>query len=241
MTQQSAIQAYDDRDRAQKYHAKQGFDPVRKARMLDVTLRLLTMLTPAKSVLLELGAGSGLFTRQIIETNHFEKIYVTDGAPAMLEIAQQELSHDTTALHFDLFDFSQPWSYRYSDKRFQAVTSSMAIHHVEDKQALFREVYTVLDPGGVFVFADHIAGESKNVDQLIGYERGRIRLTSLGQDPTNIEAMTEFIARDTRQQNREGNRCISLAQNLDELNVANFQDVDCLWRDFWMAVFVATK
>lgn len=239
--QHESVLSYNNPERAEQYNTKKGFDPARKERMLDATLHLLTTLAPPQSSLLELGAGTGLFTRQIVQTNHFHEIYVTDGASAMLDIARRELSQDGTHLYFELLDFSQPWTTRYENKQFHAVTSSMAIHHVEQKQNLFRDVFSILVPGGVLVFADHIAGSTAEVDQMIGFERARIRLTSLGKGLDDEKAVADFLERDSFQQQAEGNRCESLSHYLTYLKASGFADVDCLWRDFWLAVFVARK
>jgi SAM-dependent methyltransferase len=116
----------------------------------------------------------------------------------------------------------------------------MAIHHAGDKRRLFEEVYAVLAPGGTLVFADHLAGAGASVEQVIGLARARVKL---GAEPTAIEAATlaEFLATDARKQAAEGNRCESLARYLLYLSEAGFDDVDCLWRDHWLAVFVAKK
>ena len=39
------------------------------------------------------------------------------------------------------------------DERFDAAVSSLAIHYVEDYAALVRQVYALLNPGGVFIFS----------------------------------------------------------------------------------------
>jgi tRNA (cmo5U34)-methyltransferase len=237
-----AINAYNNMGRAQKYNSLKGFDPARKERMLDVALGLLVDLTPTGASLLELGAGTGLFTRKLHESGHFGKIYVTDGAPAMLDIARAQLADLSGMLFFDILDFSVAWSDRYGKNNIDAVTSSMAIHHVEDKQRLFKEVFQVLVPGGSFVFADHLAGSSEQVDRLIGHERGRVKMRAQGSDSLNDQATLDaFLEQDALNQAAEGNRCESLAQNLAYLAGAGFHNIDCLWRDYWLAVFVAKK
>ncbi len=84
MTSSDSIQAYNSLERAKQYHQKQGFDPVRKEEMLEVTVEALNFLTNNHHSLLELGAGSGLFTSKLIQKSCFKKIYITDGAEEML-------------------------------------------------------------------------------------------------------------------------------------------------------------
>jgi ubiquinone/menaquinone biosynthesis C-methylase UbiE len=223
--------------RAERYHQRSGFAPERKGKALQVALDLLTALTPPGSTLLQLGAGTGHFTRKLLPANHFSEIYVTDGAQAMLEIAQHTLSSEDTILYFDLLDFTTTWADRFAGMDVDAVTSSMAIHHAADKQALFRQVHAVLRPGGAFVLVDHVAGTSPGVQHLIGRERA---LERVGREAT-VDKIAEVIHIDEKVGRQEGNRCESVLQYQDYLARSGFQDVDCLWRDYWLAVFVARK
>lgn len=239
----AGIGAYDDAERARAYDARRGFDPERKERMLAAALGLLAGMTAPGATVLELGAGTGLFTRKILGARRFGEVIATDGAAAMLEVARGKLEERSATLGFDVLDFAAPgWAERYAGRRIDAVTSSMALHHAEDKQAVFAEVYRALAPWGAFVLADHVSGASPEVDALIGRERGRVRLAARGATPDDEpEVLAAFLAEDARKQAAEGNRCESLGAYLRYLSAAGFRDADCLWRDSWLAVFVARK
>ncbi|MBS4219914.1 class I SAM-dependent methyltransferase [Bacillus sp. FJAT-49711] len=242
MSEHISIQSYNYHERAAEYHTKKGFDPKRKEEMLDVTLSLLVDLTPKGATLLELGAGSGLFTKKLISTDHFNEILVTDGAEAMLDIAQNDLESTSTKLEFTTLDFTKKnWSENYMENKVEAVTSSMALHHADDKRVLFKEIYNVLNVGGFFVFADHMAGSSPLVEKLIGNKRARIKLASLSEDLNDEDKIEKFIISDKAKQKSEGNKCESITHYLTYLHEAGFVDVDCIWRDYWLAVFVAKK
>lgn len=57
----------------------------------------------------------------------------------------------------------------------------------------------------------------------------------------NDVAVKDFIEEDNRKQIAEGNACESVSDYLNYLNKAGFVDVDCIWRDHWLAVFIAIK
>lgn len=234
MTSLKSIQAYNNIDRAKKYSTVKGFDPPRKARMLEVVVRSLVELTPQDATLLELGAGSGDLTYQLLDTGHFN-IYATDGAEAMLELAKQDKR--SGSVRWGNLDFSDPGWVSSLGQRFDAVTSSMAIHHAESKLGVFINVYEALEDGGVFIFSDHMAGSHQNVDSLIERERTRVRLGTVSDE----ERVLEFIRQDRASQASEGNACESVSAYVDYLTEAGFRGVDCVWRDYWMAVFVAFK
>ena len=177
MSEKTSIKAYNELGRAKNYDLKRGFDPQRKQEMLNVTLSSLLDVTTRGDTLLELGSGSGLFTKMIIESSHFNEIHVTDGARSMLDIAKKKLSITSSTLNYSILDFTEKyWHKSYSEHNIRAVTSSMAIHHAENKVSLFKEVFQVLKPGGVFVFADHIAGSSSLIDRVIDNKRAKIKL-----------------------------------------------------------------
>ena len=207
--------------------------------MDQVMLDLLITLTSPQSAVLELGAGTGLFTEKLLQTDHFGKIYVTDGAAAMLAVAQQTLETGHVPLHFLQLDFTTDWAGLVAGIDFDAITSSMALHHANHKQHLFQQIYSTLKPDGVFVFSDHMAGSSACVQHLIARERALIRL---GTDvKTNSEQIQDVIDKDEERGREEGNLCESVAQYQNYLNQCGFVDVECIWRDYWLAVFVARK
>lgn len=237
--EQVSLTYYNNQENARQYHSQTGFDPARKQEMLDVALRLLMDLAPVGAHLLELGSGSGLFTQMLAASGHFAVIQATDGTSAMLDIARPRLATVPTPVFFDALDFTQEnWGDKYEPAAFQAVTSSMALHHALDKQQLFYQVFTVLAPGGAFVFADHMAGSSALTERLIGWERGRVKLTKEHPTLADLEA---FIQTDGRKQKQQGNHCESVANYLGYLGKAGFANADCLWRSYWLAVFVAQK
>lgn len=237
--EQDALAYYGDQENARRYDAQTGSDPGRKQEMLGVTLRLLRDMAPAGASLLELGAGSGLFTRMLADSGHFSIIHATEGAGAMLDIARPRLDATQTPVVFSALDFTQEdWGGAYQAAGFEAVTSSMALHHATNKRRLFRQVFDALAPGGAFVFADHMAGASPLTSRLIGLARGRVKLKEQSPNLADLEA---FIRADERKQEQQGNRCESVAEYLRYLGEAGFSDVDCLWRSDWLAVFVARK
>ncbi len=230
---------YDNLGNAQRYHALTGFDPARKQEMLDVTLRLLRESVPVGASLLEIGCGSGLFTQRLAASGHFGTLHATDGADAMLEIARSQFALPVTPVTLGPLDFTQQnWSRQFLPVQFDAVTSAMALHHAADKQQVFRQVFEVLSPSGVFVIPDHMAGSSPAVDRLIDRERGRVKLTN---DAPTDEDLEMFAEADRQSQEKQGNRCESVSRYLSYLQGTGFTNTDCLWRSYWLAVFVAQR
>lgn len=239
MPEPKSITFYNDSTRAERYHRRKGSYPERTNRMHEVMLDLLVTLTSPQSTILELGAGTGLFTEKLLEANYFREICVTDGAAAMLAIAQQTLESEHTRLHFLQLDFATDWTGLFAGIGFDAITSSMALHHADDKQRLFQQVFSALKPNGVFILADHMAGVSACIQYLLARERALVRLGKDGKrEPARV---LELINGDEERGRVEGNVCETVAQYQCYLDQSGFEDVDCIWRDYWLAVFVARK
>jgi len=75
---------YYRRDLAQVHHLGFGFHADRCASGI---LALLEPVRAASGVVLELGCGSGLLTRYLVEAGH--RVIATDASPAMLELARE--------------------------------------------------------------------------------------------------------------------------------------------------------
>ncbi len=123
-------------------------------------LETICQLIPARPEsfhVVELCCGEGLLARAILERFSACRLHGYDGSTTMLDKARtalQPLGERFTLHPFDLAapDWrSFPWPVR-------AVVSSLALHHLDGDQkcALYRDLYHVIDPGGALIVADLI-------------------------------------------------------------------------------------
>ena len=104
--------------------------------------------------------------------------------------------------------------------RFDAVVSSMAIHHLEHdrKRALYGEVFAALEPGGTFANFEHVASPS---------ERLHLAFYAAIGEPMEHEDPSD--------------RLLDVETQLAWLREAGFVDVDCYWKWLEMALLIAVK
>jgi 2-polyprenyl-3-methyl-5-hydroxy-6-metoxy-1,4-benzoquinol methylase len=96
---------------------------------------------------MDFGAGTGLVAASIAP--HVSRIVAVDTSPSMLEAlaAKEDLQGKVECRCQDILESPL-------DERFDAVVSAMALHHVEDTEALSGRFAEQLKPGGLLALAD---------------------------------------------------------------------------------------
>lgn len=176
---------------------------------------------------LDLGAGTGLLAASVAEAYPSARLTLLDGAPAMLDRARATFGDPATYVLADLADplpADGPWD---------AITSALAIHHLDDqrKREVFARLHNALQPGGVFVNAEQVAGPTAFFDDAYHRWHER-RAKALGTTDADWEQAVESMRHD---------RTASVEHQLAWLRRAGFADADCLWKDHRLAVPVATR
>jgi ubiquinone/menaquinone biosynthesis C-methylase UbiE len=125
--------------------------------------------------ILELGIGTGLLTRHLLEINNAAVVTGIDGSSGMLERARQNLQAHTDRLSLIHGQFPDA----IPDAEYECVVSAIALSFYNvDFAALFRKIHRVLKPGGLFVYAVNVAQNSCSVDRILSAMlRKRIDIT----------------------------------------------------------------
>jgi len=179
---------------------------------------------------LDLGAGTGLFSQHVLQKYPNATFVLTDVAAKMLQVATERFADQASRFEFVVEDY----------RRLQAVTgfdlviSSLSIHHLsdEEKRKLCQRVYAALKAGGAFVNVDQIKGETAYLQDL--YWKLWLRHTRANGAPE--EQIRESIERRTTY-----DRDALLADQLRWLREAGFVNVDCVYRHTFVGVFLAMK
>jgi len=179
--------------------------------------------------ILDLGAGTGLFSAMILEAIPCARVTLVDLAPQMLGQARQRLAQQgdrVTILEADYLqgDLGGPY---------QAIVSALSIHHLEDadKQRLFAKVHGLLVPGGLFVNADHVLGATPGVQQM-HQDIWLRQVLQAGITPAQLAQARQRMTYD---------RLATLEDQLAWLRASGFEDVDCHYRHFGFAVYAGRK
>ena len=126
-------------------------------------LDLLPFAPTDKREILDLGAGTGLLSAKIAAAFPRARLTLFDPAPEMLTVARLRLKPFGTRIRFA----SAQLPPAKPSRSYDAVVSSLAIYHLPDggKRHLFGDILKYLTPGGVFINADQVAGETSAIDE----------------------------------------------------------------------------
>jgi tRNA (cmo5U34)-methyltransferase len=166
--------------------------------------------------ILDLGTGDGRLLA-LLQADRQEMHGVgLDFSERMLEAARERFADDER-IELVEHDLAEPLP---ALGRFDAVVSSMAIHHLEHerKRSLYGEVFELLEPGGVFANFEHVAS------------------------PTHRLHLAFFAAIDEPLENEDpSDRLLDVETQLGWLRELGFDDVDCYWKWLEMALLIGVK
>lgn len=244
-SQKTASQrGWDERDSRVFIDYGRYFVPERE-RQVQMMVDLIPRFDQSHAVI-DLGCGEGLLTEAILEQRPKSTVYGLEDSSGMIQRAQERLSRFGArfqARRFDLFARSWP----ETDLPIQAAVSSLALHHLDggQKQALFGEVYALLQPRGVFTIADLVepAGRlgwelaAKAWDEAVRERALDLDGTLEGFDRFEAEQWNlyrHFDAEDIDKPSR-------LLDQLKWLEQAGFMEVDVVWMRAGHAIFGGAK
>ena len=179
---------------------------------------------------LDLGAGTGLFSQYVLQRYPNATFVLYDVASKMLEVAEQRFANQASRFEFEVKDYRN----LQAVEDFDLIVSSLSIHHLsdEEKKELCQQVYTALRDGGTFVNIDQIKGETAYLQNLywaLWLQHVRASGAPEGQIQESIERRTTYD-QDAR-----------LADQLFWLREVGFVNVDCAYRHTFVGVFLAMK
>ena len=198
-------------------------------RIYGTAVGLLPFADDAPVRVLDLGAGTGLLAARVLERYPRARLTLVDIAAAMLALARVRLAAAAHAPEIVVADYAV----RELGGPYDAIVSALSIHHCDDaaKRDLFRRCRDALEPGGLFVNADQVAGPTPALEEA--YDRAWLAAVHrAGATEDEIAEARIRMAED---------RCVPLAVQLDWLAAAGFADVDCWFKDGRFAVYAGRR
>jgi SAM-dependent methyltransferase len=166
--------------------------------------------------ILDLGTGDGRLISLLQRERPRMSVVGLDFSELMLAGARERFAGDERV---DLVrhDLNEPLP---DLGRFDAVVSSMAIHHLEHerKRSLYGEVFDLLEPGGVFANFEHVASPTERLHAAF--------FAAIGEPLENADP---------------SDRLLDVETQLGWLRELGLDDVDCYWKWLEMAMLVGVR
>ena len=192
-------------------------------------LDLLPFAPTDKREILDLGAGTGLLSAKIASAFPRARLTLFDPAPEMLTVARLRLKPFGARIRFASAQLAPATPSRSYD----AVVSSLAIYHLPDggKRHLFGDILKYLTPGGVFINADQVAGETAAIDE-------RARQLWIKRTRELKVAERDLVAALSRMKQDLPS---TVGQHLAWMREVGFVEVSCVYRNLIFAVLSGAK
>jgi tRNA (cmo5U34)-methyltransferase len=219
-------------------------------RRTEQVAMLIDLLPQARETgefsVLDLGAGFGAITEQILQRYPRASVTCVDGSAAMFALARERLQKYGEQVKIVLADLADASWRRSVTGAFDAAVSAIAIHHLtnERKQQLYREVFELLGTTGILLNNDVVATpaalkprfEALNLAAIQEQDRAR----------RGVSRSIEQIQAEMREQlrlagERHQSHIAPLSEQLQWLRDAGFGSVDCYWRYLDCAIFGGVK
>lgn len=198
--------------------------------LFAIARELLPFPAEAPVEVLDLGAGTGLFSWQVLTKYPRARFVLCDVAAGMLDVARERFRDYPDQFRYLLSDYRELGE----TGRFDLVISSLSIHHLadEEKAALCHRVYGLLRDGGMFVNIDQIKGPTAALQELY-WHAWLAKIRQAGATEEEVRAGVERrLAYD---------REATLADQLRWLKEAGFADVDCIYKNYLIGLFIGTR
>ncbi|HXS60837.1 MAG TPA: class I SAM-dependent methyltransferase [Candidatus Sulfopaludibacter sp.] len=177
---------------------------------------LIDFIPHSAKRILDLGTGDGRLIK-LLKTKllKLDEAIGLDISPTMINMAKDSFK-ENPLVKIKEHDLSYPLPKNLG--RFDVIVSGFAIHHLphERKLTLFKEVFEMINPGGMFCNYDHVASST-------------------------IELHKQFLARTVYKKEDQSNKLLDTEIQLKWLRDIWFTDVDCYWKWLEFALMIGVK
>jgi ubiquinone/menaquinone biosynthesis C-methylase UbiE len=214
------------------------------AEQIDVMLRMISRSRGPHERFLDLGCGGGPLTLALLDRFPQAHVMLVDYSDPMLAEARERLAPFGEQCSMVTADLGlASWvSEAGANGPFDAIVSGFAIHHLTDerKRALYEEIFALLREGAFFINVEHVSSPSAwlteafddtLIDSFYAYQQ------SLGSGKSRDDVASEYVHRP----DKEENILASVEEQCGWLREIGYQDVDCYFKLFELAVFGGRK
>ncbi|MFA4824302.1 MAG: methyltransferase domain-containing protein [Methanoregula sp.] len=179
--------------------------------------------------ILDIGAGTGLLSALMIQKFPDAALTLVDLSESMLSVAQERFAGRKDVRYitgnYSSVDFAG---------RYDLICSALSIHHLEheEKHRLYKKIYDALKPGGMFVNADQVLGETVAINRryMAYWDEFLVPCPLSAEDKKQM-----LYRRETFDKNEK------LSVQLAWLQECGFNEIDLVYKNRLFVVFTGRK
>ena len=200
--------------------------------VFSIATEIITFSKNNNIKVLDLGAGTGIFSNFIFKKFINANFILYDVADKMLKIAKQRFKNNLDQFQFIVDDYRNLKTKNLG--KFDLIISSLSIHHLKnsEKKNLFKDIFEVLKKNGIFLNIDQIKGETDCL-QKIYWDKWLKKTRKNGGNETQIKSSIK--------RREDYDKDALLFNQIKWLKKAGFSDVDCVYKNYFIGLFFATK
>ena len=217
--------------------------PMAQEQLGVMTSILKTRARPIENFM-DLGCGDGILGAAILGGYPAAHGVLVDFSEPMLEQAREQLKEYADQLVFENLDYGDPaWINRIQDLgSFDAIVSGYSIHHQPDtrKRQVYEEIYSLLKPEGWFINIEHVASAAQLNINLFENHYVTARY-AIEQREGGTRTFDQIADEYKNRPDKAANILASTELQCDWLREIGYEEVDCYFRIFELAVFGGRK
>ena len=178
---------------------------------------------------LDLGAGTGLFSSLVFQRYPKAEFVLCDLSTAMLNEAKERFSVNDIEIEFITKNYSsEPILGKYD-----LIISALSIHHLtaQEKEDLFSKIFSSLNDNGLFINADQVLGETPLIENI--YRSDWLKqVKEKGVSELSLNLALGRMKED---------KMSTLSEQLTWLKNAKFSEVNCWYKNYSFVVYSGRK
>lgn len=208
---------------------------------LEVLSKIVSMWRPLPSKILDLGCGNGILGHKLLDQYPTACMIFADFSEPMLDKLSKQIGVDKRVKIINIDFATSAWTKRAElEKPIDVIVSGFAIHHQPDnrKRELYAELYGLLGENGLFLNFDQVSSATPSISKLFDsffIDHLQRFHTTAKPDKTMHEIEQAYY------QDKKENIPAPVETQCRWLRDIGFQDVDCFFKTFELALFGGRK
>ena len=207
------------------------------AEQTKMMIQIINHFKPNLNKVMDLGCGNGFLSEVILRSFPNASSILLDHSEPMIQAAQHHMRAFSDRCEIILGDFSDSILKYAEPNSVDCIVSGFAIHHLthEKKKQLYKDIYSLLTDGGIFINIEHTASATPEIERL--YDELFIDHLTIHNKRDREEVAIEYFNRP----DKDDNILERVDIQVNWLREIGFKHADCYFKWLELAAFGGVK